>query len=204
MEGFRTLRFTQPDRGKGPVSVEAPVAVVKRPDGTHYLGQEHEGMPLWGTDGVKVESLGLNVPVVAEALRRLALTPLTTGAAHLRWADGKPPAPARTTFGVLVLLRQSFRSEGARWVEQGTSLHCYHVAGTGDWVEWHGEDRKAALRGVLGAAVRREPQPDDPLHEALAVCEAGRMQNLRALTDEDRHRGQVYAVLPLVAAIFST
>lgn len=131
VDGFRSLRFTRSVGDEHPVAIKAPVPVVRLGDGGHYCGQEHDGMPISGPDGVAVRPLGLNVPVVADVLRRLALASTTTGAAQLRWPAGKPPGSCGPTFGLLVLLRQTLRSEESRWVEQGLTLHVYHVDESG-------------------------------------------------------------------------
>jgi hypothetical protein len=204
VEGFRAHRFIQSDPAGEPVSVETSVPVVKLSDGRYYLGQEHDGMPVAGPDGVKVESLGLNVPVVAELLRKLALSTVPTGAAHLRWPEDGSPAQVGATVGVLVLLRQTLRSEGSRWVEHGLELHCYHVDESGSCGEWTEGDRKSALVGLLNAIVRRDPHPDGPLLEYLVTCEAERIQALRVPTDEDRARNMRHTVIPLLAAVIST
>ena len=202
--GFRSLRFDDPAGSGQPVATEAPVTVLKLADGKFYLVQEHDGMPVAGPDGQPATPLGLNARPVAEALRRFA-TPITaSGAAHLRWPAGRPPAPAGPTVGVLVLLRQTFRTQSLPWVEQGLSLHAFHVDAAGSWGEWSGDDRGAAFRSLLGAVIRRDPSPDGPLHEALARCEADRVQQLRQLSPEDRQNGLRHAVIPLLAAIVST
>jgi superfamily II DNA or RNA helicase len=203
VEGFRALRFAQPDSAGEPVAFERSVPVVRHPDGTHYVGQEHDGMPVSRRDGVKVEALGLNVPIVAEALRKVALSIVPTGAAHLRWSETRPRAPVAATFGVLVLLRQALRSEGSRWVEHGLELHCYHVAESGVWSEWIEGDRNAAICGLLKAIVRRDPHPDGPLLDILVKCEAERIHALRMPTDDDRARNMRHTVLPLLAAVIS-
>jgi hypothetical protein len=80
----------------------------------------------------------------------------------------------------------------------------YHVDESGGWGEWTGAERAAAIRGILAAALRRDPAPDGPLHEALARCEAERLRELPIPTAEERGRGQRHAILPLLAAIVAT
>jgi hypothetical protein len=201
VDGFHAHRFIESDAEGRPVATDVPVPVLKLADGTHYLTQEHDGIPITGPDGVPVSPLGLNTPAVAGYLRQVALSSATTGAAHLRWQGGKPPAPAGAMTGVLVLMRQAVRADGARWIEQGATLHVYRVDESGDWGEWLGEGRKSALRGLLGAVQRREPAPDGPLHEALVRCEAERIQELRIPSPDERDSGQRHAVVPLLAAI---
>jgi hypothetical protein len=55
--------------------------------GTYVLG-DGDGAPIAGPNGETVSRLGLNVPAVAETLRKFALTDVPTGAAHLRWQSG--------------------------------------------------------------------------------------------------------------------
>jgi Helicase conserved C-terminal domain len=204
VEGFHALRFTQPDPAAEPVSFETCVPVVRLANGTHYAGQGHEGMPVSSPDGVKVASLGLNLPIVAEALRKVALSNGITGAAHLRWSDIRPRAPVAATLGVLVLLRQTLRSEGSRWVEHGLELRCYHVDEAGEWGEWTEGDRAVALSGLLKAIVRRDPHADGPLLDLLEKGETERITALRMPTDDDRARNMRHAVFPLLAAVIST
>ena len=167
VDGFYAYRFTESDAEGRPVAAEVPVPVLKLAEGTHHLAQEHDGIPIVGPTGVSVSPLGLNTPSVAEHLRRLALLATPIGAAYLRWQGGKPPASVGAMSGVLVLMRQTVRADGARWIEQGVTLHVYHVDESGAWGEWLGEDRKLALHGLLGAVLRREPTLEGPLQEAL-------------------------------------
>lgn len=206
VDGFRSLRFTTDGPDGRPVPIEGPITVLKLGDGTHLIGEEHDGMPVRGpiANPNAVRPMGLNVPVVAETLRRVALSKATAGAAHLRWTGDRPPGPTSTLFGVVILVRQTLRAEGARWVEQGLSLHAYHVDESGASGEWTGADRGAAIRGLLGAVVRREPAPDGPLNDAIIHCEAERLQDLRLISPEERERGQRHAIIPLLAAIVAS
>lgn len=199
--GGRAHRFVESDPDGRPVAAAVEVPVLKLPDGEHYLAGETDGVPVTGPDGAPPRPMGLNVPAVADHLRRFALSPTATGAAHLRWPGGRPPAPAAATSGVLILLRQTVRPEGSRWVEQGATLHAYHVDESGNWGEWVGEERRAAIRALLGAVLRREPAPDGPLHDALERCEADRIRDLLAPTPAEREARQRPAIVPLLAAI---
>ncbi len=202
-DGFRSLRFDGPDGTRQPVATELPVAVLKLANGKFYVAQEHDGMPVAGPDGVVATPLGLNAGPVTESLRRFATTATTTGAAHLRWEGGKPPAPAGPTVGVLVLLRQTFRTQSLPWVEHGLSLHAYHVDASGPGASGAVPTARprSADCSVLSSAAT---PPDGPLHDALAGCEVERVQGLRQLSADDRQHGLRHAVVPLLAAIVST
>jgi hypothetical protein len=160
-------------------------------------------MPISGPAGVRIKSLGLNTAVVAESLRKAALSLTTTGAAHLRWGDSRPSSPIANPLGVIVLLRQTLRSEGSRWIEHGIELRCYHIDESATCVEWTGDDRRATLSGLLRAIVRRDPHPESPLLEALVKSEAALIPALRVPTDEDRVRNLRHSVFPLLAAVVS-
>ena len=203
VDGFHALRFMRNDPAAEPTPVEAPIPVVRLADGSHYVGQDHAGMPISGPAGVRIKSLGLNTAVVAESLRKAGLSLTTTGAAHLRWGECRPSSPIAHPLGVIVLLRQTLRSEGSQWIEHGIELRCYHVDESGTCNEWTGDERSAALSGVLNAIVRRDPHAESPLLESLVKSEAELIQALRMPTDEDRVRNLRHSVFPLLAAVVS-
>lgn len=201
IDGGRAHRFVESDPDGRPVAAAVDVPILKLADGEHYLAGEADGVPVIGPDGAPPRPLGLNVPAVDEHLRRFALSPAVTGAAHLRWPSGRPPAPAAASLGILVFLRQTIRLEGSRCFEQGATLHVYHVDESGNWGEWNGEERREAIRALLGAVLRRESAPDGPLHDALERCEADRIRDLQVPTPAEREARQRPAVVPLLAAI---
>lgn len=202
--GGRAHRFVEVDPDGRPIAAAEDVTVLKLADGEHYLAGEADGAPVVGPDGAPPRPMGLNVPAVAEHLRRFALSPTVTGAAHLRWPGGRPPAPAEAVSGVLVFLRQTIRLEGSRCFEQGATLHAYHVSESGRWGEWVGDERREAIRALLGAVLRREPAPDGLLYNALERCEADRIRELQAPSPAEREARQRPAVIPLFAAIVTT
>ena len=75
-------------------------------------------MPVTRSDGARTRPLGLNVKVVARALREHGLTTAASGAAHLRWSENTgelPGMPTERTVLLLTVARQSLRSADANW-----------------------------------------------------------------------------------------
>jgi len=149
--GFRSLRFTGAVGDKHPVATEAPIPVVKLADGIHYCGQEHDGMPILGPDGVTVQPLGMNVQRSPKYCAGWRSRRLRLGLPNSVGREGNLPALAGQPSACLSCSGQTLRSEESRWVEQGLTLHVYTSRTTGAWGEWTGDDRKAALRGLLAA-----------------------------------------------------
>src|SRR5207248_10230816 len=104
-------------------------------------------------------------------------------------------------FGVLVLLKQTLRSEQGTWTEVSNSLHCYLIPRVGPVVPVDGSDRAILLRGLFGATVRIKPEEDRRLAERLLVEETSLTTILRSLDPQDGERRVRHAVMPLFAAI---
>ncbi len=199
-EGFRSQRFEQLAPGTLPVAVEEPAPVLVLDDGLAYYADEHDGSIITGPDNTTAITLGLNRPAVAESLRRQAFPATANGAAHLRWAaDGTPPL--KPPFGVLVFHRQRVRVEGSSWVEHGQELKCYLVPAQGEVTEFQEAEKGILIRGLLNAVIRREPEPEGPLHEALLAAETELIQQLRRPERDEIDRGLRHTVFPLLAAI---
>ena len=62
-----------------------PVEVLRLRDGLSYMLGDGDGAPVASPNGERLNRLSLNVPLVAEVLRKLALPEVPTGAAHVRW-----------------------------------------------------------------------------------------------------------------------
>lgn len=194
-EGFQTHRFEQPASGTLPVAVEERVPVLVLADGRAYVAGEHDGSIITGPDNSTAIALGINQPAVAEALRRPAFPTTATGAVHLRWAaEGSPPP--KPPFGVLVLHRITVRAEGSRWVEHGQGLKCYFFPAQGEISECQGAEKGALIRGLLHAVIRREPEPEGPLHEALLTAETDLIQRLRRPEADEMEGGLATLFFP--------
>ncbi len=80
-EGFRALRFIRSGDRIDPV--EQPVQVVSLGGPERYVCGDVGGVPVFGLDGEQARQIGLNLPPVAEILRRLAFV-TCAGAAVVR------------------------------------------------------------------------------------------------------------------------
>ncbi len=89
--GFSALRFERRDK-KQIESVLDEITVLELSDSSLVSCADVDGRPIVGAEGLSVSPAGLNIPLIAAALRDVALPKQSTGVAHLRWADatGKP------------------------------------------------------------------------------------------------------------------
>ena len=104
-------------------------------------------------------------------------------------------------FGVLVLLKQTLRSEKGSWTEVSNSLHCSLIPREGAVVSIDDSDRAMLLRGLFQASVRSKPEEDRTLSERLLVEESALTGALRSLAPDDGERRIRHAVMPLFAGI---
>jgi hypothetical protein len=203
-EGFTASRFRLVE---GAVTThDDPVEVLRLRDGLSYMLGDGDGSPVAGPNGEKVNRLGLNLPVVAELLRKFALSELPTGAAHLRWPAGitaeglfigKPLA-------VFAFLRQTFKTDQRTgWTEQGSALFCYAV-GAGESARLvEGKQKQSLLRALTGGVVRLKPDEDNSLTAALKVTETELCNALRRPSELELRDGIRHSVAPLFAAILT-
>ncbi len=199
--GFKSQRF---HIAEGQVQdLEQPVFVL-RARGTHYVCDDPSEYPMFGPQDEPVQQLGLNLPVVSDALRQLIGHSQPTGAAHLRWPK-EMPLPAQLTKGdalsVLAFARQSVRPDPqGGWIEHGLGVYCY--AGTTSTLEEVDNAAKAdLLRGIMRSTIR--PRPDQ-LEESgrVLVAEETRLASLlRQPSQTELDIGIRHAVRPLLAAI---
>lgn len=201
-EGYSALRF----RWEADEVVERGArADVLEVDGTPYACGDYGGMPVHGPDGVRAAQLGLNVPAVCRALRRLGFPEVPAGAAQLRWPDDlpRPVAACSGPFGVVVLARQSLRSERGTYVEVGTTLHAFIARPSGEVASIEGGDKGDLVRALLRSPVRKEAEPAAELVAAIVDAESAATASLRRPSEEDRSRRVSHAVTPLLAAVVS-
>ena len=112
----------------------------------------------------------MNVKAVL-SLRRFAPSTSTTGAAHLRWQGGKTPITHRDDVGGSGPGAPDAPLRGGTLGRAGTDPGRYHVERVRRLRRTRpGARPAAALRGLLGAVIRREPAPHGPLHEVLALA----------------------------------
>ena len=201
-EGFRALRFTRTGDRVDPV--EQPVAVVSLGGAERYVCGDVGGAPVYGADGSQARQLGLNLPPVAEILRRLAFV-TSAGAAVVRVPADRavPGAVGGEAFGVLVFVRQTVRPDPrVGHVEVGVSLACYVVSPGRDPVPVEGQQKRELLYALFDATVARtKPDPADPVVAALGRYEADIGNQLRIPTEPEMRSGVRHAVTPILAAL---
>lgn len=201
-EGFKALRFTRAGNQVAPI--EQPVAAVSLGGGERYVCDEVGGAPVFAPDGTPVSQLGLNLPPVAELLRELAFA-APSGAAVVRMQDGRaiPGAEGSGSFGVLVMVRQTVRSDTrAGHVEVSVSLECFVITPGRDPVLVGGPSKRDLLHALFDATVARvKPDPADPVVQALHRHENDLANQLRRPSDSEIREGIRHAVTPLLAAL---
>ncbi len=199
-EGFRAQTFVRVSNGIE--AAEEDAVVLRLADGGRYACGDHAGTAVTSVDG-PAKQLGLNLPLVSESLRSSALPTQDTGAAHVRWPSDEP-SPAVPPFGILILLRQTVRTDAQTgWLEQGCSLRCY-VVSDGVAVEAEGEGKRRLIDGLLRGTIRNRPELADTVVAALAREEERLIADLARPNDDDRREGLRHAVLPLVAAVITS
>jgi len=200
MAGFEALAFRWADGEAAESSTRADV--LKLQDGQIFACGDFAGMPVTGRDGARVDTLGLNRKEMCEALRRVALPPALTGAAHLRWPDDQelPHSARARPFGLWISARMTLRWQSGRVSPIGTrltgkSIDCDGVAGDLD-----SNELGKLVRGLLRATVRRQA-PAGIVLEAVRKQEHTWINELRRPSIEDRRNEIRHAVFPLLAAI---
>jgi hypothetical protein len=197
-EGFQAQRFEM--IGENIEPVESPFVALTLADGRPYACGDHGGSPVVGPDETVAQPLGLNLPAVAETLRRHAFPRLPSGAAFLRW-PAEVPAPSNSPFGVLAFLRQTILTRAATWGEHGCSLWVYLVAGAAEPVLVHGAPKRQLLRGLFASTIRVKAASAGDLTERLRRYEEEIARVLRPPDDRERDLGLRHGVCPLFAAI---
>jgi superfamily II DNA or RNA helicase len=201
-EGFRALRFARSGDGVDPV--EQPVQVVSLGGPEQYVCGDVGGAPVFGPDGSQARQLGLNLPPVAEILRRLAFAG-GSGAAVLRVPADRPVpgVDGGVPFGVLAFARQTVRPDArAGHVEVGASLHCFVVTPDRDPAAVEGPQKRDLLYALFDATVARvKPDPADPVVASLRKHEDGVGNQLRRPSESELRAGVRHAVTPLLAAL---
>lgn len=202
--GFLASRFRIVDGSV--TSLDEPVEVLRLRDGLFYMLGDGDGAPVSGPNGERVHRLGLNVPAVAELLRKCVQPEIAAGAAHLRWpadtlattmCDGNPVA-------AFALLRQTFKpDQRAGWSEQGSSLVFFMggVDGSPRLVE--GSDKKLLLHALMHGVIRMKPENEDYLAANFKQTEFQLAENLRRPSESELRVGIRHAVAPLFMALIS-
>lgn len=199
--GITLTRFSA---GEQVTNHEAVAEVLELEDGSlRFAGDFNSGF-LNGEDVRKVEPLGLNIPSVANLLRRLAIPSMPTGAAYLRLATES--ASLSNSMGrkfiILAFVRQAFRLDSVGgFDEAGLELLMYGV-NRQRTVQLDTQEIASVMELIRSSTVRTRPTQCDLY--AKAVCEEQRlMTELRTPSESAIRVGMRYAIWPIVALHFS-
>jgi len=203
--GFSALRFERRDK-KQIESVLEEIPVLELPDGSLVCCADVGGRPIVGPNGIAVRPAGLNVPLIAAALRTAAFADEPTGVAHLRWSETAPKSAGIPygTVGLFGIARVAVRRDaGSGWVEQKNELHLWLVQKTGIPSEIVGENLGKVVRSILAASVRARVDLDPALVAQMCALESDLIDQYRRRTEIDVTTGMRYAVFPLCSIIIS-
>ncbi len=202
--GYSLSRF---ERRNGLIeAVNEAAEVVELPSGKRLVLGDVDGALSEGPDGQMVERAGLNLPTVADELRRRAFPKIATGAAYLKAAESDviPLRLDQCPCGFLWFLRQVLQAEQqAGWAEQSSNLLCYRISCDGLVSEVMGAEKAAAMRCLLNATPRLRPDITEEFTNSMARHEQALLQSLRRPSDEQIRAGIRYAVIPLIVAILT-
>jgi len=199
-DGHKITRFRR--YGDAVKRVEEDADVLALSNKNCFVCADYAESLVYDPNGQQTPKLGLNLPNVCEALRKLAFPGQPAGAAWLRLTDGESGLRAKSGhYGVLALVQLTLKQDGnGQWSEIGPSLHVYTVSET-DTVEIAGVEMGRLVRSLLHATVRKSPESQSPIVPALQKAERELINRLWKPSDRDLPLGIRHAVMPLLAAV---
>ena len=203
VDGYSVLRFLLKEGEIKGASHDARVVTF---DGNSFFAcGDYAGAPVYGAGNAMAQQLGLNIPAVATALRRVAFPEEACGAGYIRWPKGLSlPFGLEPPFGVIVLIKQTLRMEQAAWSEGPVTLHCFVVRSSDDTAAVEGAERAVLLRGIFKGTVRTKPEENADLIGKMTTAEDSVVESLRRITRQEFDQGARYAVMPLFACVVAT
>lgn len=193
--GFSRLRFREVGQE---VEESSDLVEVIEIEGKIYACGDHSGSPVTDSRGVRAEQLGVNLPMVQDALRRLGLGHEPAGGAHIQLARGSSLLPRSSgPVGLLVYARSVLSLENVSCREIGLELRAFFIDAEGGVGAVAESQLGPLVRELLDAKVRRDSaRPPELMAEMRKASERLTLQ-LRQPPD----RGKRYALFPLLAAI---
>ena len=201
--GFSALRFERRDK-KQVESVSEEIPVLELPDGSYVCCADVGGRPIVGPKGITVKPAGLNIPLIADALRVAAFPSEPTGIAYLRWSEPREQSVTlpRETVGLIGIARVAVRREaGSGWVDHKNELHLWFVSKTGEFTEIVGETLGSVVRSVIAASVRTKAEAGPELVDRMSTAQAALIDQYRRRDEADVDSGVRYAVFPLCSIV---
>jgi hypothetical protein len=175
------------------------VEVLRLSDGSLRLAADYGSGALYGPDADRVQPLGLNVPLVAELLQRLAFPNRPAGAAWMRWRPGANPL--REQLGarafILAFLRQVIHVSDRTSLQDGpVTLHAFSC-GQAD-AQPLDDAQRAMLFDIESHAEFVTPLPGSDVHD-LRAAESRLIEQLAQRDEQETRQGARVAVTPLLA-----
>ena len=204
LKGFTASRFRLVEGALN--AHDEPIEVLRLRDGLAYMLGDCDGAPIAGPNEEKVNRLGLNVHIVTQLLRKVALPELPTGAAHLRWptrtAADDPYAGKPAT--VFALLRQTFKTDQrSGWAELTLAIHFVVVRSGEQPCYIEGGQKQRLLRALGSGIVRLQPDDNLPSSMGLKAMETELCTALRRPTESDLSKGIRHSVAPIFIGLIT-
>lgn len=199
-DGHKITKFRKQGDTVRRVEEDADVLAL---DGKFYVCADYADSLVYDQDGRLTPKLGLNLPPVCEALRKVAFPTQSAGAGWLRWpaAVPKPQGVTSLPFGVIAAARITLKRDvNGHWSEVGASLRIYSIQG-GDKAEILGAEKGDLIRTLLDSTIRKTADSESTVPTALQTAEREIIQSLWKPTDQELPSGIRHAVLPIFAAV---
>jgi hypothetical protein len=200
-QGHKIAKFRR--EGDTVRRVEEDADVIALSNGHAYVCADYAESLVYNQDGRLTPKLGLNLPVVCEALRKVAFPSQPVGAAWLRWPNNMEKLEFAPTLpmALLVFVRLTFsRDVNGQWFEVGPSLRMFYLH-DGQKTEITGTDKGRLLRTLFNTTIRKSADLDSAVPALLASAEREIVESLRKPSDQELPAGIRHAVLPILAAI---
>lgn len=202
VQDHRQQRFVR--NGDAVTPIEEEAMVLRLQHGKNFVCGDYGEYLVYSPSGVMTPRIGLNLPEVAEPLRRRAFPGGPAGAALLRWPEGEPlpPGVPEPPFGILGFARQTLeRDRQGGWTERRTSLHLYVVGSS--CTELQGSVKGTILRALLTASVRKQHDQSADMSKPMKGFETEVTGILRQPSEDELAAQIRHAVTPLMAAVIT-
>jgi superfamily II DNA or RNA helicase len=166
-----------------------------------FVCGDQGGTPILDGDGHLLKQLGLNTPVVANEIYRLATDPAIAGVAHFRGDQRSRELLGSGAKGILVWRVQDYQMDGRRgWVEEATRLEAICVAIDKSARQMDRTELASFVRWCQEATLRRQGGEISALGNVLKEVELSYGRAIWAPTPAERSAGKSRAVIPIFAA----
>lgn len=203
VEGFTIPSFGLGDEADEGVSA-TPVRALRIGSQTFICADTH-GLTATDGAGVSASILGINTPIVADALRSAWYSLGRSGAAWLRAPDNHVARELKKVTGdyarvvVSAYLKQLIRVAGGSTVEEGTSFHVFiQSPDCSDVVSLPPESNGQMVRLLCSCVRQKNPQLPSV---GVSTIDEWPQRSLRELTRDEFTAGVRKAVWPVFSAV---